>query len=127
MNERVKSGAGVLLKWLSGGAGAALVWLLWEALRANPQGLWAVLQSWGTGFGIAAVAIYVVDRRAGQLVSALNETAQAQRTLGGAVQQLVEKDDRDAQATNAAIGFVCQQNEKILASLETIEKRLPKT
>ena len=115
-----------LVKWITGGTAAGIVLYALQVLGG--EGISEVLKAWGPGFATATVlggvAIWRIDRRWGEGIAAVNGMAEAQRGLTGAVQRIVEKDDRRAQATEAAIGFVAQQNEEIL---KLINERLPKT
>jgi len=112
---------------VSGSAGVTAVLVLADVIRQQPQIVVEVLKSWGPGFGLPAVLgallIWRIDKRAGEFVGALKDLATSHSGLQGSVEALAEKDDREAQATKAAIGFVAQQNEEIL---KLIHERLPK-
>jgi shikimate 5-dehydrogenase len=124
--NRALDAKSALLRWGSGGAAAAVIYQLFELVAGN-EALIAQVLNWGPLFVIVVVGMLIVDRRMGQNVEVNRRTAEATAQLAAAVQHLSEKDDRRAQATDAAIGFVAQQGEQILAKLNAIEERLPKT
>jgi len=130
--HRLFSNGGTLatvLRFVLGGTGAgmtvALIIMLVKLIEANPAAAWRIVEQWGPVFTLALVGLVLVDRRFGQFIETTQKSSAAMQELASSVHQMAEKDDRRAQATEAAVGFVAQQNEEILSRLKEIKDSMP--
>lgn len=104
-----------LARWGAGGLAAAVTLKILE----QPKLAESVI-GWGPLFVIVVVAMIGADRRFGEFVAATKENAVATAQLAASVEVLSRRDDKHAQAVEAAIGYVAQTNETILRELRQL-------
>ncbi len=137
----------ILLGSAGGGVGVALVFVAMEIARSNPAEAFDLLKNWGDNFIFVVVLLTMGSRwmnmqheTAGKTAAAVasfvaeqRRVADSMNTIAESVTYVSQKDDHRAAATDAAIGFVAQQNETIsrnlkdiAVDLQEIKARLPK-
>ena len=110
-----------LLQWSAGGGAASLVLIV----ATNPDLVQKILANWpGAIFGIVCVGFVLVDRRAGQGITALREMAEANRGLTGAVQQMAERTDSVQIANEALLRRIGRNQEAMFEELHAISDKI---
>ena len=116
-----------ILQWGAGGGAAALV----TVLATNPDLVQKVLANWpGAIFGIVCVGFVLLDRRAGQGITALREMADANKGLTEAVKaqaasiaSIARRDDEQALRHEALLEETADRTRRILQWIEREEDR----
>lgn len=118
------SGAELAKKVLLGGsvsAGAVVAYELLEIAKKNPAVLLSIV-NWGPLFAIVLALIFLVDRRLGMGIEALQNNARAQQSMSDAVQKIAEKDDREGEELKRLTSFNAMQSEKVLRAVEDLTR-----
>ncbi|GEM_PF-3274964 len=98
-------------------AGAIATYQLFEIAKKDPRALETVL-GWGPIFVIAVALIFMVDRRLGMGIEALQNNAVAQERMSDAMQRIAEKDDREAEELKRLVSYNALQSDKVLARMD---------
>ena len=117
---------GVLKILLGGGgvgAGGVLLYELFRLFEKQPALAEKILE-WGPLFAVIVVGGFLVDRRMGQFVGAMQSTATAMQGLSDAVQEIGSESKERADAQDAALRYVGKTSETLLSNMEEISGRL---
>ena len=108
------------------GAGAAIAYVLADK---EPKALIETFQHWGAPSLLGLVALVLVSQGAGRvmdlgekLLQVGRDNAVAQQQLADAVQELVNKDDRETEEQRRMLSYVGSQQEKILAAIDDLKQ-----
>lgn len=98
-------------------AGALIAYEAIDVARRDPDTLRTVL-SWGPVFVIAVIVLFMVDRNFGQIIAIGKENVQAQQKMADAMNEIADKDDRQAEELRRLTSYNAVQSERIMKRMD---------
>jgi hypothetical protein len=109
------------------GLGAYVAYLCFEILKAQPVLAIQTIGQWGALPILMGFGMYFGNARVSEFIGVLRENTTAQQELAGAVKQIAEKDDRQAERMSTMTAYVGQKMGEILEQQQEILSRLNST
>jgi hypothetical protein len=113
-----------------GAAGGSFAVVL-AAMLAKPELAFGLARSFGPVFVVTIAVLYVMDRWFSRGIEAFRENTEVQRqgaaaneSLAGAVRQIAERDDKEAEITRREIRYIGGQTEKLMERLDDVQRSI---